>query len=170
MTESNKTTLSVDFSPVKIGLALVFLMILMNIFLGILFGANEDFFQNYIHAGIAAHPSLFTDPLKEQDIIWRWVERAHFHAGGIASFVLGMITITALTNMSDRRKQLTAFLLGLSIFYPLAWFAMFYYAPQIGRAAAHHTLLVDLFVQVGVGGLGLGMLSLLLWLFLPTKK
>ncbi|WJV52243.1 hypothetical protein PCO85_13420 [Prodigiosinella aquatilis] len=74
MADNNKVALSVDFSPVKIGLALVFLMILMNIFLGILFGVHEDFFQNYIHAGIMAHPSLFTDPAKDQDIIWRWVE------------------------------------------------------------------------------------------------
>ncbi|MEA9392084.1 hypothetical protein SJI19_16285 [Acerihabitans sp. TG2] len=170
MATGNKVALSVDFSPVKIGLALVFLMILMNIFLGILFGVHEDYFQNYIHAGIAAHPSLFTDPAKDQDIIWRWVERAHFHAGGIAAFVLGMITITALTDMSNRRKQVTSILMGLSFFYPMAWFAMFFYAPQIGRAAAHHALLVEICVKIGVGGLGLGMLSLLLWLFLPGKK
>jgi hypothetical protein len=129
---------------------------------------NEDLFQNYIQSGIAANPQFFADAAKEQEIIWRWVQRAHFHAGGIGAFSLGLIILTALTSMSARRKQITATLIGLSIFYPLAWFAMFLYAPHLGRTAAHSAFFSELFVDVGVGALILGFLSLIHGLFLQA--
>ncbi|MDR3410112.1 MAG: hypothetical protein P4L87_04070 [Formivibrio sp.] len=166
---TDKTTLSIDLSPVKLGLALVFLTLFLNFGLGAMFGMNEDLFQNFIHSGIAAHANLFSNPDKEQDIIWRWLQRAHFHAGGIGAFSLGMVILTALTNLSPRRKLITSTLIGLSIFYPLAWFTMFLYAPSIGRAAAHHAPLVELFTDIGVGSLSLGILSLVLGIFVPTK-
>jgi hypothetical protein len=167
---ANKAAFSIDLSPVKIGLALVFLTLLMNIGLGALFGMNEDLFQNYIHSGIAAHPALFSNPDKDQDVIWRWVQRAHFHAGGIGAFTLGLVILTAISNLGERRKQITAALLGLSIFYPLAWFAMFLYAPSVGRSAAHHMPVVELFTDIGVGALSLGLLSLITGIFLPSRK
>jgi hypothetical protein len=137
--------------------------------LGALFGLNEDMFQNYIHAGIAASPQLFADAAKEQSMIWRWVQRAHFHAGGIGAFSLGLVVVTALTSLSDRRKKITATLIGLSLFYPLAWFVMFLYAPSMGRAAAHHAFIPELFVDIGVGALSLGLLSLIHGVLFPVK-
>jgi hypothetical protein len=129
---------------------------------------NEDLFQNYIQAGIAANPQFFADAAKEQEIIWRWVQRAHFHAGGVGAFALGLVILTALTSMGERRKQITATLIGLSVFYPLAWFALFFYAPHMGRAAAHSALIPELCTYIGVGGLSLGFLSLIHGLFLQA--
>ena len=156
--------------PVKIGLALALLCLLSNIALGALFGANEDLFQNYIHAGIAAHPELFPNAAGAQNSIWRWVQRAHFHAGGIGAFSLGLVILTALTDMSAARKQITAALIGLSIFYPAAWFTMFYYAPIVGTKAARGVFLVELFTYIGVGALCVGLLSLILGIFLPKQR
>jgi hypothetical protein len=159
----------IDLSAVKIGLALTLLCLLMNIGLGVLFGVNEDLFQTYIKAGIDAHPDLLK-PV-HQDIIWRWFARAHFHAGGVGAMALGMVILTALTHMSPVRKQITAALLGLSICYPLAWLTMSLVAPQIGTKAAHTYWLAELCVYVGVGGIGLGMLSLILGLlFVPRAE
>ena len=161
---------SLDLSPVKYGLGLVILIILINVGLGALFGLNEDMFQNYIHAGIVNNPALFSNPAKDQDVIWRMVQRAHFQAGGIGAFTLGLVILTALSDMSYRRKQMTSVLLGLVIFYPLAWFTMFLYAPSIGRVAAHHAPLVELLTDVGLGAFCLGLLSLIPGLFLPSKE
>lgn len=164
------STSAVNLRPVKIGLALAILTILFGVLLGALFGINEDWFKNYIQSGITANPQLFKDAAKEQDAIWRWVQRAHFHAGGVGAFSLGLIILTALTSMSDRRKQITAALIGLSIFYPLTWLSLFLYAPHIGRAAAHHALVPELFADVGVGALSLGFLSLIHVLFFQTDN
>jgi hypothetical protein len=161
--------LVLDLKPVKIGLALSILTILFCLLLGALFGLNEDMFQNYIHSGIAANPQLFVDAAKEQDKIWRWVQRAHFHAGGIGAFSLGLIIVTTLTSMSELRKKITAALIGLSFFYPVSWFAMFLYAPIIGRTAAHHTFIPELFADIGVGALSLGLLSLIHGVLFPSK-
>jgi hypothetical protein len=162
------STSAINLKPVKIGLALAILTILFGLVLGALFGLNEDLFQNYIQSGIAANPQLFADAAAEQEKIWRWVQRAHFHAGGIGAFSLGLVILTALTNMGERRKQITATLLGLSIFYPLTWFALFLYAPHMGRTAAHAAFIPELFADIGVGALCLGFLSLIHGLFLQA--
>ena len=159
-----------DLSPVKVGLGLVILIILINVGLGALFGLNEDWFQNYIHTGMLSNPALFSNPAKDQDVIWRMVQRAHFHAGGIGAYTLGLVILTALTDLSYRRKQITSVLLGMVILYPLAWFVMFLYAPYIGRAAAHHAPVVEMLTDVGLGAFCLGLLSLIVGLFLPAKK
>ena len=165
---SDNSFRSVDLSPVKLGLALVLIALAINIALGAMFGLNEDLFQNYIRDGIAAHPNLFPDAAKEQAFMWRWVQRAHFHAGGISAFSLALVVLTALSGMSALRKKITAALIGLSVFYPLAWFVMFLDAPSIGRKAAHRTLLAELLTQVGVGGLCLGLVSLIAGIYLPN--
>lgn len=151
--------MKVDLSQVKIGLALVLLGVLMNIGMGIAFGVGEDHIQAYIKAGIDANPTLLQ--ARMQGPIWRWFQRAHFHAGGIAAIALGLVIVTALSGMSALRKQVTAGLIGLSIFYPLSWLVMALAAPRIGPRAAHGLWLVEACVYVGVGGLCLGILSLI---------
>ena len=158
----------IDLSAVRIGLALTLLCLVMNIAMGVLFGVNEDMIQAYIKAGITAHPDLLQ--AKHQDIIWRWFARAHFHAGGVGAFSLAMVILTAIASMSAGRKQATAGLIGLSIFYPLAWLAMSLIAPQIGTGAAHHYWVAEFCVYVGIGGLTLGMLSLIHGVLFTSSK
>ncbi|MGV4935262.1 hypothetical protein ACVCGZ_05530 [Serratia nematodiphila] len=160
----SKNSHAVDLSSVKAGLILAISMLAMNIGLGIAFGIDSEFFKNYIQAGISLHPDLFPAAQKDSATIWKMVQRAHYHAGGIGAYVLGMVVVTALTSMSEVRKRITSWLLGLTIFYPLALLAMFFYAPSVGRKAAHSVFLVELCTYIGCGGLVLGMLSLLSWL------
>jgi len=157
----------IDLSTVKIGLCLALLCLLMNIGMGVLFGVNEDLIQNYIKAGIDAHPDLLQ--ARNQEGIWRWFQRAHFHAGGIGAFTLGLVIVTSLTNMTAARKQITAVLIGLSIFYPLAWLTMAIMAPQLGTKGARAYWLTELCVYVGIGALGLGLLSLILGVLFAPK-
>jgi hypothetical protein len=149
---------------VKVGLALSLLCLAAGIGMGVSFGINEDLYQDYIASGIAAHPALH-DPAS-QGAIWRWALRAHFHAAGIGAFGLVLITLVALSGMSEVRKKITASLIGLAGLYPMAWFVMFLVGPALGRSAAHHHWLVEALTYVSVGGLGLGLLSLLGGLFL----
>jgi hypothetical protein len=136
--------------------------------MGVSFGINEDLYQNYIASGIAAHPALHD--AASQGAIWRWAQRAHFHAAGIGAFGLVLITLVALSGMSEARKRITAGLIGLGGLYPLAWFVMFLVAPALGRGAAHHHWLVEALTYVSVGGLALGLLSLLGGLFITHRQ
>jgi len=149
---------------VKIGLALVFRGLALNVGLGISFGVNEDYFQDYIARGIQAHPDILDE--KSAGKIWRIAQRAHFHAGGIAAFSLGLIILAALSSLKAGLKAASSVFIGLSGFYPLSWFTMFLLAPSIGISAAHHHVLTETCVYLGVGGLVLGALILASNLFL----
>lgn len=147
-----------DITTIKAGLAIVLLGLFLNIGLGTAFGVNEDAFQNYIEQGVAAHPQLHDKSSAGK--IWRYAQRAHFHAGGIAAFCLGLVILVMFSNLSRQFKQGTAILISLGSFYPLSWLSMFLLAPSIGRGPAHDHFLTHLFTYVGVGGLVLGCVIL----------
>lgn len=154
-------------SPVKWGLAMSIACLLLGIAMGVSFGANEEMYQGYVAAGIAAHPQLHD--AASQNAIWRWALRAHFHAAGIGGFLLGLVLLVTLTELSAARKQVTAALLGLGALYPLAWLSMFLLAPALGRGAARHHWLVQTITYVSMGGLLLGLLALLAGLLLKRS-
>ena len=153
-----------DFlKPVKAGLLLVFLGLAFGIGMGVSFGVNEDMFQSYIEQGIQAHPDLLSE--KSAGSIWRYAQRAHFHATGIAAFSLGLIILVAFSGQKNGMKTLTSVLIGLGGFYPLSWFTLFLLAPSMGTKAAHHHFLTETFTYLGVGGLLLGIVLLAANLF-----
>jgi hypothetical protein len=82
---------------------------------------------------------------------------------------MGMVILVALSGLGEVRKQITAICLGLGGLYPMAWLVMFFVAPALGRKVAHHHWLVEVLTYVSVGGLLLGMLSLLAGLFLRPR-
>ena len=151
------------FKDTRIGLALILATLLFGIFLGMGFGIAEDSFKDYVAEGIVAHPEVHD--AKSQSKIWRYGQRAHFHATGIAAFSLTLIILVMLSNMKATEKRLSSTLIGLSGFYPLAWFNMFLMAPAIGREPAHHHLLTKTFIYVGIGGLLCGIMLLILHIY-----
>ena len=155
---------SIDISLVKTGLGLVLLLLLFGIAMGIGFGIFEDSFKDYIAQGIAANPDLHDD--KSQSKIWRYAQRAHFHATGIGAFSLVLITLVLLSDLKDSMKKVASTLIGLIGLYPLAWFTMFYLAPSLGRTNAHNHIITELFTYIGTGGLLIGLLILLSNIFL----
>jgi hypothetical protein len=153
-----------ELSTIKIGLALVLLGLLFGVGMGIVFGVNEDVFKDYIAQGITANPNVHDS--KSPDKIWRYAQRAHFHATGIAAFSLGMVILVMFSTLKTNYKKGSAILLGLSSFYPLSWYTMFWLAPSIGRGPAHAHILTEFFAYTGVGGLLLGAFFLCANLFL----
>ena len=155
--------MSAELSTVKIGLAIVLLGLFFSVGMGISFGVNEDAYKNYVAEGVAAHPELHN--ASSEDKIWRYAQRAHFHAGGIAAFALGLIILVTLSDMKSRAKTRSSILISLSSFYPLAWLSMFFLSPGIGRGAAHEHILTKLFTLIGVAGLLIGSFYLVANLF-----
>ena len=156
--------MNINLVNIKVGLALVMLALIFGIGLGISFGVNEAFFETYIAQGIAAHPALHDANSPEK--IWRYAQRAHFHANGIAAFSIGLLLLVAASNLKAQWKKITALLIGLGGLYPLSWFTMFVLAPSIGRDAAHAHRVTELLTYIGVGGLVLGLALLLANIFL----
>ena len=160
--------MSVELSTVRAGLAIVLLGLFFNVALGISFALNEDAYKDYIAEGIAAHPELHDE--KSKDKIWRYVQRTHFHAGGVAAFSLGLIILVMFSDLSRKLQMSSSILIGLGSFYPFAWLSMFFLAPLIGRGPAHEHILTSLFTYIGVGGLLLGSFFLVANLFLGLFK
>lgn len=157
-----------EVKVIKVGLALVLLGLLFGVSMGISFGINEDAYKNYIAKGIAAHPEVHD--AKSQDKIWRYSQRAHFHATGIAAFSLGLLLLVMFSEMKETYKKTASICIGLSSFYPLSWFTMFFLAPSIGRGPAHEHVLTEIFAMTGVGGLLLGGVFISASLFLGLFK
>jgi len=156
--------MSANLTIVRAGLAVVLIGLFLNIGLGISFGVNEDVYKDYVAEGIAAHPELHDRTSNTK--IWRYAQRTHFHAGGIAAFCLGLIILVMFSNLSPKLKRASSILISLGSLYPLAWLNMFFLAPSIGRGPAHEHVVTQLFTYVGVGGLLLGSLFLIANLYL----
>jgi len=124
-----------NLASIKIGLALVILGLLFGIGLGITFGVNEAFFENYIAQGIAAYPELHDANSPEK--IWRYAQRAHFHSTGIAAFSIGVLLLVSASSLKQWLKPITAVLISLGGLYPLAWLTIFIVAPSMGSKVAH---------------------------------
>lgn len=143
------------FKDTRLGATLILISLLFGIGMGIAFGVAEDSFKDYITQGITAHPDLHD--AKSESKIWRYAQRAHFHATGIAAFSIGLLILVMLSNMKAVFKKTASTLIGLSGLYPQAWFVMFLMAPSIGRDAAHHHLLTKMLTYSGNGALLLGI-------------
>lgn len=157
---------------VKIGLFLVMLTLIFGIALGVVFGLVEDSVKSYIAEGIAAHPAVHDEQSSSK--IWRYAQRSHFHATGIAAFSIGLLLLIMHSSLGRRLKPVAALLVGLGGMYPLSWFTMFILAPSIGRGAAHHHIVTEMFTFIGVGSLlaGIAILcaNLLLGMFRETGQ
>jgi hypothetical protein len=160
--------MNIHLSDVKPGLVLTLLGLAFGIALGVGFGVNEDAFKDFVSEGIAAHPEVHD--AKSQDKIWRYAQRAHFHATGIAAFSIGLLLLVSLSSLSRKLKKATSLLIGLGFLYPFAWLSMFFLAPSIGRSAAHSHIVTELLTFGGVGGLVIGFLILVGNLFIGYPK
>ncbi len=151
-----------DIALLRPGLVLSMLTLLFGIGMGMVFGVNEDGVKDYIKEGVAAHAQVHDQ--KSESKIWRYAQRAHFHATGVGGFTLAMILLVGATPMRRRFKSISSTLIGIGSLYPLAWLSMFLLAPSLGRGAAHDALVTELVTKVTVGSLLLGLAILMLHL------
>ena len=149
---------------VRLGLFLVLLTLVFGIGLGVTFGVAEDSVKTYISSGVNAHPEVHD--IKSTDKIWRYAQRAHFHATGIAAFSIGLVLLIMFSSLKPGLKTFSSILIGLGGLYPLSWFSMFMLAPALGRSAAHSHIVTESLTYIGVGGLLLGIIILSASLFL----
>ncbi len=155
-----------EIKTVKIGLFLVMLTLVFGIGLGTFFGISEDTVKSYISDGVAAHSEVHDEKSKSK--IWRYAQRAHFHATGISAFSIGLILLVMFSSLTSKYKTASSILIGLGGLYPLSWLTMFLLAPSLGRDAAHHHIITELFTYIGVGSLLLGIVILSANLFLNS--
>jgi hypothetical protein len=156
-------TLNQNFKSVRLGAALTLAGLSIGIGLGVAFGLFEEAFKGFIADGIKAYPQVHDAASKDK--IWRYVQRAHFHATGVGGFSLGLIFLITVSSLRDPIKRIAATLIGLGSLYPLAWLNMFFWAPKIGREPAHSQFITETLTYIGVGGLLAGMAILFANLF-----
>ena len=157
-----------DIGSLKPGLVLSMLTLILGISMGVLFGANEDGVQEYISEGIATHQSLHDQ--NSQSKIWRYAQRAHFHATGVAAFALVLVLITGLTSLSRRGKFVASTLIGVGSFYPFSWFSMFLLSPSLGRDGAHHAFVTESITTISVACLSVGVLLVMYGLLTARSR
>jgi hypothetical protein len=158
--------MTIDLATLRAGLILAMLTLIFGIAMGVAFGTNEDGVKQYISDGIAAHPAQHD--ARSESKIWRYAQRSHFHATGVAAFALVLILLTGISTLPRKWKSITSVLIGIGSFYPLSWFSMFLLAPSIGRDAAHHAAITELITYLSVGSLSVGILLLMAGLLLPA--
>lgn len=156
--------MSYEINGVRIGLMLVMLTLIFGVGMGTYFGIAEESVKTYISDGVAEHQAIHDE--KSNSKIWRYAQRSHFHATGIAAFSIGLILLIMMSNLKRSLKTVSSILVGLGGLYPMSWFTMFILAPSIGRDAAHHHIITEVFTYIGVGGLLLGLAILCANLFL----
>ncbi|MBF0446667.1 MAG: hypothetical protein HQL67_00555 [Magnetococcales bacterium] len=147
-----------QLSSIRFGLIISMLTLFFGLGMGMLFGMKEDAVKNWIDEGIAQHSSLHDS--KSPAKIWRYAQRAHFHAMGIGAATIALILVVGYSDLRRKLKTITAILIGLGGLYPLAWFSMFLLGPSMGREAAHHAFITEFWTHLGVGSLFVGMLIL----------
>lgn len=130
----------------KFPFLLSLIAVIGGVFISIIFGANEDFFKNKIKSGLEKNieiqsisdPIVKADKLKsEADKNWRYYQRYHFHANGIASLSLAILVLLTLIQISKIEFLISSYLVTIGGFlYPFVWLFAGIYGPSIGRENA----------------------------------
>ncbi|MFA6237750.1 MAG: hypothetical protein WC635_10520 [Bacteriovorax sp.] len=133
----------------KFPFLLSILGIIGGVFIALMFGANEDFFKNRITAGLEKNVKIqsIMDPKEKADKIksehdknWRYYQRYHFHANGIASLSLALLTLLAFVKASKKEILVAAYMISVGGFlYPFVWLFAAFYGPEMGRDQAKET-------------------------------
>ncbi len=153
-----------DIGVLRVGLILSMLTLIFGISMGVMFGTNEGAVKQFISDGIATHPAQHDE--KSQSKIWRYAQRSHFHATGVAGFALVLILLTGLTSLSRKLKFITSLLIGIGSFYPMAWLSMFLLSLPMGRDGAHDAVITELITYLTVGSLSAGIVMLMFGLLM----
>ena len=117
-----------------------------GVFISIIFGANESFFKDRITQGLEKNikiQSIQDQSAKEEKIksehekSWRYYQRYHFHANGIASLSLGLLLLLAFIKGSKKEILIASYTIAIGGFlYPFVWLFAAIYGPEMGRDQA----------------------------------
>lgn len=161
----------------KIPIALAILTMISGVSIAVLFGANEELFKGTIERQLLANPkySSIQDHVEqkkqmsaEQDKVWRYYQRFHFHATGIGAMSLAALTFLLLLTSASVLRTISAWMLAVGGFlYPYVWLFAAIWGPEIGRSAAK-----EKFAVLGyMGGVFLvGLVLAVVHLFASKKE
>lgn len=129
----------------KIPFSLAILSIIGGVSIAILFGINEELFKNRISEGLQKNIKIqqMEEPARteklssEEGKLWRYYQRFHFHATGIAAMMLGLLLFVSRLNAPRRSINVAAYLVSIGGFlYPFVWLFAAIYGPEMGRSEA----------------------------------
>lgn len=130
----------------KIPFLIALLSMVGGVFIAILFGVNEEMFLQKIHSGLERNTKIqqivsaeekASKIKSETDKNWRYYQRYHFHATGIAAMMMGVLLFLAQLNLSPKEFLIPAYLVSVGGFlYPFVWFFAGIYGPEMGRSEA----------------------------------
>lgn len=145
-----------------------------GVFIAILFGANEPMFEKRIADGLEKNVKIqsIEDSVKKQETIkmeseknWRYYQRYHFHANGIAGLSLALLILLGFIQAKQYEKLIAGYLISVGGFlYPFVWLCAALYGPEMGRAEAK-----EAFALFGYTG-GLFLVGVVYALFLIAMR
>lgn len=145
-----------------------------GVFISIIFGANESFFKDRIAQGLEQNVKIqsITDEATKQEKIksekdknWRYFQRYHFHANGIASLTLALLVFLAFVKASDKEVMIASYSVAVGgLLYPFVWLFAAIYGPEMGRDEAK-----EAFAIFGYMG-GVHLVGIIYTLYLATVR
>lgn len=131
-----------ELHPVRIGLLLSLISILLGFLLGGAFGLNEDGLKDSLKESAAAvRETVYKGDdeavKKTLDKSWAYLKRSHLHLGAIGTAALVQSLLLAFLGVPAWFKQTASILLGAgSIGYGLFWLFAGLRAPGLGGTGA----------------------------------
>ncbi len=158
----------------KLPFLLTVIAMIGGVFISIIFGANESFFKDRITQGLAKNTKIQSianeqdrsDKIKsESDKNWRYYQRYHFHANGIASLTLALLIFLAFVQASTKEILIASYMISIGgILYPFVWLFAAIYGPEMGREQAK-----EAFAFFGYMG-GVHLIGIIYALYLAAMK
>ena len=157
----------------RIPFVIALLTLIGGVFISIMFGANEEYFQNNIKEGLKQNETINlivnadekAAVLKsEEEKNWRYYQRFHFHSTGIGAIIMGVLLFVSFLEAPEKLKIIASYLVSIGGFlYPYIWLFAAIYGPELGRATAKES-----FAFFGYMG-GVFLAGLLMSLFMAFK-
>lgn len=158
----------------KLPFLLTIIAMVGGVFISIIFGANEAFLKDRIAQGLEKNvkiQSIADEQIKqekikaEKDKNWRYYQRYHFHANGIAALTLALLVFLAFIKASEKEILIASYMTAIGgLLYPFVWLFAGIYGPEMGREEAK-----EAFAIFGYMG-GIHLLGILYTLYLATVK
>ena len=158
-----------------VGLILAVLTILFGQGMGIVFGLNEEAITNSLKASaVEMRDSVYMgDEVAIKEVLnksWKYMQRAHLHAGAMGTTALVLIVLISLLNISQIKTLIISLLLGAGgLGFSVFWMWAGFRAPALGSTGAAKESLKWL-AMPSSGGFVLATLAVLVVLILKVFR
>lgn len=131
-----------QLAPMRVGVLLALLTLLLGFGLGAVFGVFEDQIKEGFHEAAQRTLQGADDETAQETRAlvsksWSYMKRAHLHANGLGTAALAMILLLASLSVGPRLARPTSLALGLgALGYSLFWMLAAYRAPVLGSTDA----------------------------------